>query len=61
VKYDRKAIADDYAHGMSLPALSKKYHISLSYAREVITAQGVKPRTVSNAVIAAKWPPRRLA
>ena len=53
-KYDWKTIAEDYDKGMSLPALSKKYGISISHARTIVQARLGKLRTISSAVAARR-------
>ncbi len=53
-KYDWNAIAEDYDKGMSLPALSKKYGISISHARTIVQARRGKLRTISSAVAARR-------
>ena len=49
-KYDWNVIAEDYDQGMSLPALSKKYGISISHARTIVQARRGKLRSISSAV-----------
>jgi hypothetical protein len=49
-KYDWNAIAEDYDQGMSLPALSKKYGISISHARTIVQARRGKLRSISSAI-----------
>jgi len=53
-KYDWNVIAEDYDQGMSLPALSKKYGISISHARTIVQARLGKLRTISSAVAARR-------